>query len=192
MPVEYWNPVPIYYDDLSTDEFDLIRQEILTKLKPEMFNKTTWHDLVSTTTDISKNIINYLNLNFLKIVIINHVNYFINSLSFQKPLSKLVLTNSWFNKTYKYGFQNTHLHIQSEGIVNNTNYISGVYYYDYYDDNFQCPLVFKLYNNVKMEDVIYQYIPGRIIIFHGLTPHCVFYNQSEKPRTSFSFNFTYE
>lgn len=189
MPVEYWNPVPIYYADLPPNEFHTIRREVLTKLKPEMFNKTTWHDLVGTTLKVSENIVDYLELNLLKNIITNHTLHFIKSISDQQSI-KLSLFNSWFNKCDKYGFQNTHVHTSyRKGISNNLNVISGVYYYDYYDENFKCPLVFKLYNNLGMDDVYYGYVPGRIIIFHGTTPHCVNYNQSEKPRTSFTFNF---
>ena len=191
MPMEYWHPVPIYYADLPHNEFDTIRREVLTKLKPEMFNKTTWHDLVGTTFKVSTNIVDHLNLNLLKTTITNHVKHFINSITKQEP-TKLLLFNSWFNICYKYGFQSTHVHTNFTNDVAHLNVISGVYYYDYYDENFECPLIFKLYNNMGMDDVIYQYVPGRIIIFHGTTPHCVNYNQSEKPRTSFSFNFAYQ
>ena len=183
MKIEYWNPVPIYYADVSDYEFQTIRQEIQSSVKPEMFNETTWHDLVSTTIDTTTNIVDYLNLQALRTLITNHVKFFIEQLS-NNSITDLVLLNSWFNCLQQYGFQNTHVH--------DHKCISGVYYYDYVNDDSKSTLVFALDNQINKKFFVrYEYIPGRIIVFHGHTPHFVTYNQSKTLRTSFSFNFSY-
>jgi hypothetical protein len=182
MNIEYWNPVPIYCADVSNQEFQTIRQEIQSQVKPEMFNQTTWHDLVSTTLDTTTNIVDYLNLQALRTLITNHVKVFIERLG-NYSITDVVLFNSWFNCLQQYGFQNTHVH--------DHKCISGVYYYDYGAADSKSTLTFLLDNHINKETISYEYVPGRIIIFFGLTPHYVTYNQSKTPRTSFSFNFSY-
>jgi len=182
MPIEFFNPTPIYYDDLSVSEFQKIREDIQNKLKPEMFNDTTWHDLVSTTTETSRNIVEHLDLKNLNHMITKHMNNFLSQLEMDYQVQ---LSDSWFNITHKYGFQDTHRHI-----VDMQNNLSGVYYYDFFDaDPESSFLEFRIENHVKTKYIKYSYVPGRIILFHGSLPHRVSYNKSETPRTSFSFNF---
>lgn len=190
MPIEYFHPTPIFYNDLSVSEFEKIRYEIKDKLKPDLYTETTWSDLVSTTMNVTTNIVEHLNLDNLKNMLVKNAQVFLQSLMIDCQPSKFYLYESWFNVTYKHGFQNTHTH-EGPGLHKNT--FSGVYYYEHYDaDPESSFLEFILDNKMTTTEVKYAYVPGRIIMFHGMIPHRVTYNKSDKPRTSLSFNFRFE
>lgn len=184
MPVEYWNPIPIYYSDVPKDQFEKINQEVTKNIKNDMYSESEWGDFVKTTNKVSTNIVKTLNLFELESLLIFHFNQFINTLKVDK---NFYIFNSWFNKLSKYGHQGLHTHTQKDDPGTNKCY-AGVYFYEnIMEDNVE-PIIFHIKNDINTEVVTYDYKPGRIIIFSGLIPHKVNFNKSDVERTSFSFN----
>lgn len=183
MPVEYWNPVPIYYSDVPKDQFEKIYKEVAKSIKNEMFSESEWGDLVKTTNKVSTNIVKTLNLCELESLIMFHFNQFTNMLNIDK---NFYLIDSWFNKLPKFGHQGLHIHTQKDDLGTNKIY-SGVYFYENTTVELE-PIIFHIKNEINTQVVKYDYKPGRILIFSGLLPHKVNFNKTDIERTSFSFN----
>ena len=97
--------------------------------------------------------------------------------------NNISLYDSWFNKTFKFGFQDFHVHHPST--------FSGVFYYDCLQKE-EKGIQFNIdtyYSGYRL--ITYNYKPGRIILFPGNLFHRVPYKSDEGVRKSFSFNFLY-
>ena len=178
MPVEYWNPIPIYYDDVSEEEFEKIKKEIYDNVSDDMYGETEWKDLVQTTMKFSRNIIKELCLINLQTLILKHTLIYFSKI---KIKNNYYIIDSWCNILPKYGHQLLHTHSIDSNIY------TGVYFYENSIEKME-PLRFVLKNEIRAEDVFYEYTPGRILIFSGKLSHCVHFNQSDEPRKTFTFN----
>jgi len=183
MPIDYFNPTPIYYSDVSPEQFLRIKNEVDKNISDEMYRENKWVDLVNTTMNFSPNIVKELNLIEIESLIVFHMNVFLKELKMQK---NFYIFNSWFNKLPKYGCQNLHVHTPKDNPGTNKIY-SGVYFYEKLERTHEA-LHFLVKNSFSEMGVKYDYVPGRIIIFNGLLPHEVHYNKTDEERTSFSFN----
>lgn len=183
MPTELFNPIPIYYSDISEEQFLRIKEEIDKNIKNEIYSMSSWGDFVKTTLDLYPNIVTQLNLVETEILITTHMKKFLKDIKIQK---NFYISNSWFNKLSKYGHQGLHTHSPSDDMGSNKIY-SGVYFYEKLQNDHE-PISFRLKNNVYNVDIRHNYVPGRIILFSGLIPHLVKFNKFDEDRTSLSFN----
>jgi hypothetical protein len=183
MPVEYWNPIPIYFADVSAEHFDLVGRQVAEKVTDDMYGDKEWNDFVKTTIKHSPDILKKLELNVLEQLVVAHTTEFLKSQGIEK---RFYITESWFNRLPKYGHQGLHTHTPNSDICSNL-YYSGVYYHS--KAVAKMPgLAFTLKNGIKSTYIEYEYIPGRILIFNSLLDHRVPFNPNDEERTSFAFN----
>lgn len=183
MPVEFWNPVPIYFNDIPRPDFIALKNEISSNLDDKMYSVSEWGDLVQTTNKFTNNIITKKSFPKLEIMLKNNINSFLKDIGITSDYN---IYNSWFNKLPKYGHQGYHKHTYDNNSPK--NYFSGVYYYQEMKGQVES-LDFELRNEMGEFYVSYGYEPGRILIFSSCLYHRVRYNKNKKARTSFSFNF---
>ncbi|NBP15831.1 hypothetical protein EBU95_15815 [bacterium] len=185
MPIEYWNPVPIYYSDVNRNQFLDIQNEINQNILPQMFSIIEWKDNVQTTLSYSTNIVKDLKLEEIEKLINYHTEQFLYGINLHKDY---VLFSSWFNKLPKFGYQSLHVHTPKNDPWT-SKIFSGVYYYEETSVDME-PLIFHVKNDVSKDTISYNYIPGRIFLFSGLLPHEVKFNKNDEVRKSFSFNIS--
>lgn len=183
MKIEFWNPTPIFFEDCNLHELGII-DEIKNKEKiiESFFEDGVWDDNVSSTFNKCLNIIDFLDLTNLKNFIKSKSNLFLNELNL--TTKNIEIYNSWFNKIFKYGFQDSHQH--------GSSIISGVLYYDYSNLNFEEGITFvfnkPFLSNNNTFTINYEYVPGRLILFPGSVFHKVKFKKTNGIRKSLSFN----
>lgn len=196
MTIEYHNPTPIGFYDLSENERHLIFNEIVSKkdLIESLYQKNSWNNYVESTLNNVANIFVDHDFHFCYSITNRYFLMYLNEiknsflfLSNSLNSLNLRLRESWFNRTKKHGFQNTHDHVPAS--------ISGVYYYDINSPNHHEGIEFNLFTQEEKFcygsslEIVYNYAPGRIIFFPSYLPHNVHYNKTNEDRLSFSFNF---
>ena len=188
MTMEHWFSVPILFYDLNAEELESVQGEI-EKVLPDIQNldlTNPWSDTVRTSFKYTKgvcNLVDDLKLGNLKKVVLEKANEFCKNYNLDFNLN---LKESWVNFSENGGFQFEHYHVPY--------LLSGVYYYQSDGDDgaiqfnspnkWLDPNVYPFgYNNVT-----YQPIVGRLLLFPSYLEHLVNINKTNSTRISFSFN----
>ncbi len=160
-------------------------EEVLDSLKQfkveNNLTEKSWNDYLFTTLNKFNCIISYLKLNNLKTAIQLGVQEFTINFPKLKNLD-FKLAESWVNFNYKYSFQNSHIH--------DLKCISGVVYIQCKGTSEEGNIVFNSPHYLDHLQTDFEYVPsvGKMLIFHGSTPHSVRFNKLDSTRISLSFN----
>jgi uncharacterized protein (TIGR02466 family) len=140
-----------------------------------------WRDNIYTTSKYCKCIISHFNWVSIKNVIDPLIKNYLSETKI--PYQDFNLLHSWINIATPGGFQELHIHGQ--------NIISGCLYLNTSDNCGEIEFQPHIYETTHKANIAYTPSNGEILIFHGMTPHRVIYNKSEKNRISLSFNYSY-
>lgn len=191
MFIENWFPTPIFYSYASTelkkaifDEYLEAEQKILTKV-----SFGTWGDNISTTFDITKNILDEYKLCSLKKYVLDMGAEFTKKLHQNK--CTLSIKESWVNYSAKHQYQNKHCHYSRPSML------SGVYYLQtntqdgkltFYPPSKAMVDQTKTPTMLTYTSIDYTPEPGKIILFPSWVEHSVRANMTDATRVSVSFN----
>lgn len=141
-----------------------------------------------------KHILNHVELQSLKIKIINQLTIYVYNILKVDPKINFYMTGSWVNKYYSKNHAETHCHPYS--------YMSGVYYVDVPDNSGNIcfykrsaylaggsPLMYSESNSFNSTKYCIKPEKGKLLFFSSDMLHSVNLNLSDKVRYSIAFNF---
>jgi len=183
MKFDYLFPQIILQEQISDNTLYNIKKEIeinFNEIK-KLLVGNVWRDNIHTTSQKCKCIISQFNLDIIKTTIDPLIkSYLVES---KIPYQELKILDSWINISTPGGFQELHIHGQ--------NIISGCLYVDTGDGCGEIEFQPHIYETTHKANIAYTPTDGKILVFHGMTPHRVIYNKSDKNRISLSFNYSY-
>lgn len=187
MDIEVLFPTLIGMQQADVATVQAIEREVLSQeasLK-EMLS-FSWGDNVLTSFDKAKNIFETAQLHTLRQFVERCVLEFVSQTRQNKALVfDHSHTQSWFNVTRKFGYQERHNHERSvEGLP-----ISGVYYFktNGNDGNFgifPSDAQTKLFSTFEVQPEV-----GKLLLFRSEVYHRVGANFTDEDRISFAFNY---
>ena len=183
MKFDYLFPQIILQDQINSKTLYNIKNEIEINFDEinKLLVKNVWRDNIHTTSRNCKCIITKFNLNSIKDIIDPLIKKYLSETKI--PYTELKMLDSWFNIATPGGFQELHIHGQ--------NIISGCLYLDTCYNCGEIEFQPHIYETTHKANIAYEPTDGKILIFHGMTPHRVIYNKSDKNRISLSFNYSY-
>ena len=178
---------PLYVSDVN--HFDLIQQEIKESIDFVNFQmKGEWETHYLSDVTFEKNIIEDLNLHYLKDELDMHVRNYCRSINFEY---KSYTMDSWISLFKPGNYGHLHSHGDSD--------ISGCYYYKSNGNDgdlfFETPVPHMTSSHCFYDNYSKQWDhkprEGKILIFPGWLRHGIKLNKTDTDRISISFNINF-
>jgi uncharacterized protein (TIGR02466 family) len=190
MQIENWFTVPVYYTDITGEDFSLVQKEISDSLDIADDIETGY--LKSTSYMDNKLYIEKYNLVNFKRLALFHIEKYIESLNLNSP-NKITL-DSWINLFFPNDYHPDHHHTVGSSITGvyyyKTNHNDGDLVLTHPNNTFLFKEFFPFTKDSKF--VTYKPIVGRMILFPSWLIHRVQRNETNHIRVSLAFDARFE